>query len=135
MSTSNNGIEARFSPEYVFSAALIDGGLRLDHFDERPVEPRLMATAERASRRHDDSAPRMSSDPKTRFVILDIALRDGSAITRRFDGLPGVTDPTEKFRDATNRNPACADIPLLIRRMSSADDLRQLLALLNQNVV
>lgn len=135
VSRPSNGIEARFSPEYVFSAALIDGGLRLDHFDDRPVEPRLMATAERAGRRHDDGAPRMSSDPNTRFVILDIALHDGSAITRRFDGLPGVTDPTDKFRDATVGNPAFSAIPSLVRSMSSAADLRQLLALLNQNAV
>lgn len=135
VSRPTNGIEARFSPEYVFSAALIDGGLRLDHFDGRPVQPRLMALAERAGRRHDDNAPRMSSDPKTRFVILDIALRDGSTITRRFDGLPGVTDPTEKFREATNGNPVFADIPPLVRNMNSAADLNRLLALLNQDAV
>ena len=130
-----NGIEARFSPEYVFSAALIDGALRLDHFDERPVEPRLMALAGRARRRHDESAPHMSSDPTTRFVILDLKLRDGGTITRRFDGLPGVTDPTEKFRDATAGNPAFADIPSLVRAMHGAADLDRLLALLNQDAV
>ncbi|MEX2694748.1 MmgE/PrpD family protein [Rhizobium mongolense] len=129
----NNGIEARFSPEYVFAAALIDGALRIDHFDERPVEPRLMALAERASRRHDDSAPRMSSDPKTRFVILDVALRDGTTITRRFDGLPGVTDPTTKFREATAGHPSFTDIPSLVRTMNSAADLHRLLALLGQD--
>ncbi|RWX81141.1 MmgE/PrpD family protein [Neorhizobium lilium] len=135
VSKPTNGIEARFSPEYVFSAALIDGALRLDHFDDRPVQPRIMGLAERASRRHDGSAPRMSSDPTTRFVILDIALRDGSTITRRFDGLPGVTDPTQKFRDATADNPAFAEIPSFVRSMSNAADLNQLLALLNQDTV
>ncbi|TWB53082.1 2-methylcitrate dehydratase PrpD [Rhizobium sp. ERR 922] len=128
-----NGIEARFSPEYVFSAALIDGALRLDHFDEQPVEPRLMALASLARRRYDESAPHMSSDPTSRFVILDLKLRDGSTITRRFDGLPGVTDPTEKFRDATAGNRAFADIPPLVRTMHSAADLDRLLALLNQD--
>ncbi len=130
-----NGIEARFSPEYVFSAALIDGALRLDHFDDRPVEDRIMALASRASRSHDDAAPRMSSDPATRFVILDVTLEDGSAISRRFDGLPGVTDPSEKFRDATVDNPAFADIPDLVRSMRSEADLTRLLSLLNQNPV
>jgi 2-methylcitrate dehydratase PrpD len=133
VSKPTNGIEARFSPEYVFSAALIDGALRLDHFDDRPVQPRLIELAKRAGRRHDDSAPRMSSDLKTRFVILDIALRDGSTINRRFDGLPGVTDPTQKFRDATVGNPAFADIPSLVRSMNGAADLNRLLALLNQD--
>ncbi|MBY5412690.1 MmgE/PrpD family protein [Rhizobium leguminosarum] len=135
VSKPTNGIEARFSPEYVFSAALIDGALRLDHFDHRPVQPHLMALAGRAGRRHDDTAPRMSSDPKTRFVILDIALRDGSPLTRRFDGLPGATDPTTKFRDATAGRPAFAEIPSLVRTMSSAADLNRLLALLNQDPV
>ncbi|MBX5083627.1 MmgE/PrpD family protein [Rhizobium lentis] len=134
VSKPTNGIEARFSPEYVFAAALIDGALRLDHFDEQPVAPRLMELARRADRRHDDSAPRMSSDPRTRFVIVDIALRDGSRIQRRFDGLPGLADPIEKFRDATARHPAFADIPSLVRTMSSTADLRQLLALLNQDI-
>ena len=133
VSHPTNGIEARFSPEYVFSAALIDGALRLDHFDDQPVQPRLMALASRAGRRHDDSAPRMSSDPTTRFVILDIALRDGGTITRRFDGLPGVTDPTDKFRTATADHPAFADIPALVSSMSSAADLDRLLSLLNQH--
>ncbi|MBD8553924.1 MmgE/PrpD family protein [Rhizobium sp. CFBP 8762] len=128
-----NGIEARFSPEYVFSAALIDGALRLDHFDDRPVENRIMTLATRAGRRHDESAPRMSNDPSTRFVVLDLSQKDGSTITRRFDGLPGVTDPTDKFRDATVGNPAFADIPDLVRSMRSNADLTRLLALLNQN--
>jgi hypothetical protein len=59
--------------------------------------------------------------------------KDGSNITRRFDGLPGLTDPTSKFRDATGDNPAFADIPSLVRSMSSAADLNRLLALLNQD--
>ncbi|RUM05642.1 MmgE/PrpD family protein [Rhizobium chutanense] len=134
VSRPTNGIEARFSPEYVFAAALIDGALRLDHFDEQPVAPRLMELARRTHRRHDDSAPRMSSDPRTRFVIVDILLHDGSTIQRRYDGLPGITDPTEKFRDATACHPAYADIPSLVRTMSSTADLRRLLALLNQDV-
>ncbi|MGV1871934.1 MULTISPECIES: MmgE/PrpD family protein [Agrobacterium] len=131
----SNGIEARFSAEYVFSAALLDGALRLDHFDERPVNTRIMAVASRASRQHDTSAPRMSSDPTTRFVVLDIALKDGSTINRRFDGLPGVTDPTKKFQDATAGNSAFADIPDLVRSMRSEADLAQLLSLLNKNFV
>ncbi|MGV2124694.1 MmgE/PrpD family protein [Agrobacterium vitis] len=129
-----NGIEARFSPEYVFAASLIDGALRLDHFDERPVDPRLMELAARARRRHQESAPRMSSDPTTRFVILDIVLKDGGTIQRRFDGLPGLADPADKFREATAADASFAEIPSLVRDMSSSADLHRLLALLNQDV-
>jgi 2-methylcitrate dehydratase PrpD len=128
-----NGIEARFSPEYVFSAALIDGALRLDHFDEHPVDERLMALARKASRLHDGAAPRMSSDPKTRFVVLDIRLNNGGTISRRFDGLPGVIDPTDKFRDATAGSLTFADIPSLVRSMKSQADLARLITLLNQD--
>ncbi|MBZ9605481.1 MmgE/PrpD family protein [Phyllobacterium chamaecytisi] len=135
VSQPTNGIEARFSPEYVFAAALIDGVLRLDHFDDRPVQPHLMALAARAGRRHDENAPRMSSDPGTRFVILDVALRDGTTITRRFQGLPGLLDPTEKFGDATARRPTFAELPPLVRAMTSRADLGRLLDLLNQDVV
>ncbi|MGA1805269.1 MmgE/PrpD family protein [Rhizobium sp. HT1-10] len=129
----NTGIEARFSPEYVFAAALTDGALRLDHFDDRPVQPGLLALSAKARRRHDDSAPRMSSDPKTRFVVVDVTLRDGSTLSRRFDGLPGVTDATTKFRDATADNAAFSEIPTLVRSMTTSADLQRLLQLLGQN--
>lgn len=129
----SNGIEARFSPEYVFAAALIDGALRLDHFDERPVSPRLIALAKRARRHRDETAPRMSSDQTTRFVVLDIVLKTGETIRRRFDGLPGLADPAEKFAEATGSDAAFADIPDLVRSMGSGDDLRRLLALLSQD--
>jgi 2-methylcitrate dehydratase PrpD len=129
----NTGIEARFSPEYVFAAALTDGALRLDHFDDRPLQPSLLALSSKASRLHDNSAPRMSSNPKTRFVIVDVTLRDGSALSRRFDGLPGVTDPTQKFRDATADNVAFSEIPTLVRSMTTSKDLQRLLKLLGQN--
>ncbi|NTJ44705.1 MmgE/PrpD family protein [Agrobacterium larrymoorei] len=130
-----NGIEARFSPEYVFAAALMDGAVRLDHFDERPVEDRIMKLAALATRHHDETAPRMSNDPKTRFVVLDVALKDGTKITRRFDGLPGVSDPTPKFQGATAGNPAFEDVPDLVRSMTNEADLARLLSLLNQNSV
>jgi hypothetical protein len=91
-----------------------------------------MALATRVSRRHDETAPRMSSDPKTRFVVLDIALKDGQTKTRRFDGLPGVTDPSDKFRTATKDSSSFRDIPELVRSMTSEADLALLLSLLNQ---
>jgi 2-methylcitrate dehydratase PrpD len=116
----------------VFAAALLDGALRLDQFDERPVEDRIMTLALKASRRHDNAAPRMSSDPSTRFVLLDITLKDGTKIHRRFDGLPSLTDPEQKFKNATLGSSAFADIPELVRSMESEADLARLLSLLNQ---
>ncbi|MFT4180775.1 MAG: MmgE/PrpD family protein [Rhizobium sp.] len=128
------GIDARFSPEYVFAAALIDGMLRIDHFGETPVREDVMAIARRVRRRHDETAPRMSNDPKTRFVIADVRLADGERLTRDFKGLPGLSDPTGKFRDATGNHPAVSAVPELARTMRSEDDLHRLIDVLGQRL-
>jgi hypothetical protein len=60
-------------------------------------------------------------------------LRDGTTLSRRFDGLPGVTDPTTKFRDATADNAAFSEIPTLVRSMTRSEDLQRLLELLGQD--
>ncbi|MGX7704579.1 MmgE/PrpD family protein [Methylobacterium sp. Gmos1] len=133
VSRPGTGIEARFSPEYIFAAALTDGALGIGHFDERPVRPDLAALAARVSRRRDDAAPRLSSDPATRFVVLDITLTDGGRATRRIEGLPGLTDARPKFRDATGAAETFADIPGLVARMDDEADLARLLALLGQS--
>ncbi|AWN54106.1 MmgE/PrpD family protein [Methylobacterium sp. 17Sr1-1] len=133
VSRPGTGIEARFSPEYIFAAALTDGALGIGHFDERPVRPDLAGLAARVSRRHDDTAPRLSSDPATRFVVLDVTLTDGRTVSRRIEGLPGLSDAGPKFRDATGDAESFAEIPDLVARMSDADDLARLLALLGQS--
>lgn len=124
------GIDARFSAEYVFATALVDGALKISHFGETPVRDDLMVIARRVRRRHDETAPRMSNDPKTRFVIAEVTLRDGSRLVREFKGLPGLSDPTEKFHDATGNHPSVSAIPELVRTMRSEDDLHRLIALL-----
>jgi hypothetical protein len=93
-----------------------------------------MVIAAKVTRRHDETAPRLSSDLKTRFVEIEITLDDGSTIHRRFDGLPGVSDPTAKFHEATGHHPAVASVPDLVRRMTSRDDLQHLLELLGQEL-
>lgn len=128
------GIDARFSPEYVFAAALRDGKLAIGHFDERPVDADLAELAAKVTRRHDENAPRLSPDPKTRFVIIDVTLHDGSTLSQRVDGLPSISDPTDKFKDATGNDPRFAEIPALVQSMTNADDLQKLIALLNQSV-
>lgn len=128
------GIDARFSPEYVFAAALRDGKLAIGHFDERPVDTHLAELAAKVTRRHDETAPRLSPDPKTRFVIIDVTLHDGSTLSQRVDGLPSISDPTDKFKDATGNDPRFAEIPALVQSMTNAGDLQKLIALLNQSV-
>lgn len=133
VSRPTTGIEARFSPEYIFAAALTDGALGIAHFDERPVRPDLAALAARVSRRHDETAPRLSADPATRFVVLDVTLRDGGRMSRRIEGLPGLTDARDKFRDATGGAETYAGIPDLVARMHDEADLARLLTLLGQS--
>lgn len=132
VSSPTTGIEARFSPEYILGAALADGRVGLDHFDERPVRPDLADFARRVARRHDEAAQRLSADPGTRFVVLEIEKTDGSRLTRRVEGLPGLTDADEKFRDATGGDPGFAEIPALVRAMRGASDLSRLLELLGR---
>jgi 2-methylcitrate dehydratase PrpD len=131
--TPSNGIDARFSAEYVFAAALIDGTLSIGHFDERPARADVLGLSARITRSHDETARRLSPDPTTRFVVIDVTLDDGRTLSRRIDGLPGISDPTEKFADATNGNSRFAGIPALVRTMKTPDDLLALNALLNQS--
>ena len=133
VSRPTTGIEARFSPEYIFAAAFTDGALGIGHFDERPVRPDLAALAARVSRRHDETAPRLSADPATRFVVIDVALTDGTAVSRRIEGLPGLTDARDKFHDATGGAESYAGIPDLVARMDDETDLARLLTLLGQS--
>lgn len=128
------GIDARFSAEYVFAAALRDGKLTIGHFDEKPVDAALIDLAATVSRRHDENAPRLSPDPTTRFVVIDVTRKDGSKLTRRVDGLPSISDPSEKFADATGNDPRFAPIPHLVQTMTDASELGRLAALLNQSM-
>lgn len=132
--TPATGIDARFSAEYVFAAALTDGALAIGHFDERATRADLLALSARIARRHDETARRLSPDPTTRFVIIDVTKKDGTVLSRRVDGLPGIDDPTEKFADATGGNEKFASIPALVRSMKTAADLRKLEALLTTDI-
>ncbi len=132
--TPATGIDARFSAEYVFAAALTDGALGIGHFDERPTRADLLALSTKVSRRHDETARRLSPDPTTRFVIIDVTKKDGTVLSRRVEGLPGIDDPTEKFADATGGNEKFASIPALVRSMKTAADLRKLEALLTTDI-
>lgn len=127
------GIDARFSPEYIFAAALRDGKLTIAHFDERPVDADLALLAAKVTRRHDENAPRLSPDPKTRFVVIDVTLTNRSKLSQRVDGLPSISDPTDKFKDATKNDQRFAGIPDLVQSMTTVDDLQTLISSLNQS--
>lgn len=79
--TPATGIDARFSPEYVFAAALTDGSLGIGHFDERPARADLLGLSAKVSRRHHGTARRLS--PTTRFVVMEsVTKKDGTRCYR-----------------------------------------------------
>jgi len=73
-----NGIEARFSLEYVIAAMLIYGDLRLSDFAEGDVNPEIMPLAARVRRMPDPSAPPDALNPAQRFHRVTLSLADGS---------------------------------------------------------
>ncbi|EDT39161.1 conserved hypothetical protein [Burkholderia ambifaria MEX-5] len=120
------GLEARFSVEYAVAAALTDGPPGVATFADAPVRDDLIALAARVTRRHDAAAPRASTDPTTRFSVVEIALRDGDTLRQRTERLVGADDLAAKFADATAHDPALAFVPELVDTMRSTADLARL---------
>ncbi|AIA72520.1 MmgE/PrpD family protein [Pectobacterium atrosepticum] len=92
---ATNGVEARFSLEYVIAAALIEGELKLTHFSEAPVEAAIAALANRVIRRTDETAPPDELDPEARFHEVTLHLRDGSALIQRTTRQETSARPTD----------------------------------------
>ncbi|MFC0278414.1 MmgE/PrpD family protein [Falsigemmobacter intermedius] len=121
------GVEGRFSVEYVLARALLDRRLSVAAFDETPVSAAALALAARVRRRWDQTAPRQSNDPKTRFAEVALTLTDGRCLKRRETAVRGLSDPSEKFLDATGQNHT---LLAQIRSMQSVADFDRLLSLL-----
>ncbi|BAI73617.1 hypothetical protein AZL_a00860 (plasmid) [Azospirillum sp. B510] len=125
--TAEDGITGRFSVEYVIATALLRRDLGLAHFGAVPVPDDVRTLAARVERRHDETAPRMSNDPATRFTEVTIHLHDGHTLSRRIDHIRGVQDPAAKFADAANGAAHLAGVPALTAAMESRSDLLGLL--------
>lgn len=78
-----NGIEARFSLEYVIAAMLIYNDLRLEDFAEGDLNPEVMPLASKVRRTPDASAPPDAINPALRFHLLTLTLRDGTQLQHR----------------------------------------------------
>ncbi len=74
-----NGVEARFSLEYVIADALINGAVSLERYGEAAVEPTIAALAARVSRVPDLNAPADELDPDLRFHRVTLFMADGSS--------------------------------------------------------
>lgn len=91
----SNGIEARFSLEYVTAAMLIYGELRLSDFAEGPVNPQIMALAARVERCPDLSAPPDAVDPTQRFHQITLLCNDGTSLIQRRTRRQSLADPVD----------------------------------------
>lgn len=78
-----NGIEARFSLEYVIAAMLIHGDLRLQDFAEGDLNHQVMPLAARVRRTPDQSAPPDAINPALRFHVVTLTLADGTTLHQR----------------------------------------------------
>ncbi|MGN8161431.1 MmgE/PrpD family protein [Pantoea sp. 22096] len=78
-----NGIEARFSLEYVIAAMLIYGDLRLQDFAEGDLNHQVMPLAARVRRTSDESAPPDAINPALRFHVVTLTLADGTTLHQR----------------------------------------------------
>lgn len=125
--TAEDGIAGRFSVEYVIATALLRRDLGLAHFGAVPVPDDVRTLAAQVERRHDETAPRMSNDPATRFTELTIRFDDGRTVSRWVGSIRGVRDPAAKFADATGGAAHLAGVPALVTAMESRSDLLGLL--------
>jgi len=128
-----NGLDGRFSVEYVIAVALLDGRLGLAPFDDRPLREDVAALLPRIRRQVDQTVPSIGEAPDKRFARVDLWLRDGRHLSRTATRVRGVQDLRAKFLDAAAASGMDgAAIPDCVAGMRDAGDLAQLLALLRQ---
>lgn len=83
VTSPTNGIEARFSLEYVIAAMLIYNDLRLEDFAEGDLNHAVLPMAAKVRRTPDDSAPPDAINPALRFHLVTLTLRDGTQLQQR----------------------------------------------------
>ncbi len=104
-----NGVEARFSLEYVIADALINGSLALENYTEAPVKADIAELAARVTRHPDPRAPADELDPDRRFHHLTLFLNDGSQLSHRVtrqETASAFTDVEAKLRNSLSALPA-----------------------------
>lgn len=119
-----NGVEARFSLEYVIADALLNGTVALERYGEAPVEPRIAALAARVQRVPDVTAPADELDPDRRFHRVTLFMTDGSShshcVTRR-ETAAQPTDVYAKLRKNLQALPE-ARVAAISQDLQLADD-------------
>ncbi|WP_293771653.1 MmgE/PrpD family protein [uncultured Pantoea sp.] len=131
--TPANGIEARFSLEYVIAAMLIYGDLRLEDFAEGNLNQQVMPLASRVRRTPDETAPPDALNPALRFHVVTLRLSDGTTRhqrrTRQASLAEGV-DVDSKLHRALDDAPP--ELLAAVSALRSAADLQTLTGALNR---
>ena len=91
--TPKTGEEGRFSAEYVAAIGLLGEPYTPELFAPKPIPDRFRKLIQRTVRSHDGSVkPRPEAQPKGRFTIVKVCLKDGTCMESRVDvpkGAPG----------------------------------------------
>ncbi|WP_312839729.1 MmgE/PrpD family protein [Pantoea piersonii] len=90
-----NGIEARFSLEYVIAAMLIYGDLRMADFAEGEINPQIMTLAAKVTRQPDESAPPDAINPALRFHEVTLFLSGGEVLRQRRTRQQSLATPVD----------------------------------------
>jgi 2-methylcitrate dehydratase PrpD len=90
-----NGIEARFSLEYVIASSLLFDGVALEDVAEGPVNPVIAGLAERVQRCPDFSAPPDELDPAARFHKVTIWFTDAEPLSIRMTRSESLATPVD----------------------------------------
>lgn len=96
-----NGVQARFSLEYVIADALLNGAISLERYGEEPVDTQIAALAARVRRVPDPCAPADELDPDRRFHRVTLFMADGTSQSHcvtRMETAAAPTDVLAKLR-------------------------------------
>jgi len=138
-------LAAKFSVQYVVARAVLDGAVRLKHFEgEAHRDPAVREVMSRITAR---PHPDMAHDAAEQFgVEVRVTLRDGRVLSRRVDGLigRGGANPMssdelwEKFYDCSRRALPKQDILPLFERLESLEkvgDIRDITRMLTKRAL
>lgn len=133
-------LAAKFSVQYVVARALVDGAVRLNHFEGNAhLDPAIREIMDRTTAR---PHPDMADDAVDQFgAEVRVTLRDGRTLSRRVDGLigRGGDNPMSsdelwgKFYDCGRRALPKQDILPLFERLESLEkvtDIREVTRML-----
>lgn len=125
-----SGLDGRFSVEYAMAVALLDGGLALPRFMDRPLDDDAAALLPRIRRQVDHGVPSIGEAPEKRFARVDILTRDGVRLQRIATKVRGAQDLRAKFLDAAKGRGHLTAVPDHVAGMSTRDEFSALMDLL-----